>query len=193
MKILVADDDAVVRTLTRATLEQLGHEVIEAEDGEQAWTRYQQEDIRLLLLDWMMPKLDGLELCRMIRAEDRRAYRYIIILSALEGKGSYLEGMNAGADDFVSKPIGPHELAARLRVAERIVGLQTAVKQLEGLLPICSYCKKIRDEHAVWREMEVYVEKKTDASFSHGVCGDCYESEILPQLAQLGTEPATRL
>ena len=86
-----------------------------------------------------------------------------------------MEGMSAGADDFVSKPVGRDELAARLHVAERIVGLKAEVRTLQGMLPICSYCKKIRTDEDSWQQIEAYVQTRSDASFSHGICPDCYE------------------
>ena len=100
----------------------------------------------MLISDWMMPEMDRLRLLQMIRAEKREKYTYILLLTVLEGKGSYLEGMKAGTDDFITKPFDEEQLAARLSVAERILSLQTEVKQLQQLLPICCYCKKIRDD-----------------------------------------------
>lgn len=193
MRILIADDDSVARVFLKRVLENLGHQVLAAEDGIAAWAMYQQEDVRLLILDWLMPELDGLELCRMIRAENDARYTYIIMLTALEGRGRYLEGMSAGADDFVNKPVGPDELAARLRVGERILGLQTEVRQLEGLLPICSYCKKIRDIDNTWHALDLYIAKKTDTSFSHGVCDECLETHVEPELQRLQDASSSRI
>jgi sigma-B regulation protein RsbU (phosphoserine phosphatase) len=129
--------------------------------------------------------VDGLDLCRLVRAENRARYTYIILLTMLEGKGCYLEGMKAGADDFITKPFDEEQLAARLRVAERIVSLQTEVKQFQGLLPICSYCKKIRDGANHWVQMEEYLARRTEAEFSHGICAECYSSCVQPQLDTL--------
>ena len=182
MRILIADDEAVSRLRLKQTLILLGHDVIEATDGRQAWECFQREDVPLLIADWMMPHVDGLELCRMIRAERRDRYTYIIMLTALGGKGSYLEGMNAGADDFITKPFDQDQLNARLHVAERVLSLQAEVKRLEGLLPICSYCKRIRDEQDLWTGLESYITKRTDAEFTHGICPDCYEAHVRPSL-----------
>jgi DNA-binding response OmpR family regulator len=136
----------------------------------------------------MMPEMDGLELCRKIRAQKRASYTYIILLTALSGKANYLEGMEAGADDFVVKPFDADELKARLRVGQRILGLQLEVRQLRGLLPICSYCKKIRDGQNVWTQLEDYVSQHSEVMFSHSLCPECYEREMKPQLNKLQRE-----
>jgi phosphoserine phosphatase RsbU/P len=177
VKVLIAEDDPVSSLVLTAKLKKLGYEVIATENGRDAWFAYQRESPRLVVTDWMMPVLDGLELCRMIRAENREQYTYIIMLTALGGKGSYIEGMSAGADDYVTKPFDMEGLKARLRVAERILSLQSAVNQLEGLLPICAYCKRIRDDGNVWQPVESYVEHHTEASFEHALCPDCSREE----------------
>ena len=108
-----------------------------------------------------MPEMDGLELCRRIRASDRPSYSYVILLTALHGKSSYLQGMNAGADDFVSKPFDPDELNTRLIVAERIIGVQNRVKHLERYsADLQTTGKKIRDEQNQW----VGIEAQTSAT-----------------------------
>jgi phosphoserine phosphatase RsbU/P len=182
MRVLAVEDDPVSRRILVAVLEQLGHSVIQTVDGEAAWEQFQLEPVEAVITDWMMPRVDGIELTRRIRAEPRERYTYILMLTALNGRDRYLDGMKAGADDFLTKPLDREELYARLRVAGRILGLQTAVQRLEGLLPICSYCKKIRDEEQQWRQVEEYVSKKTEATFSHGICPDCYERHLRPQL-----------
>ena len=96
-----------------------------------------------------------------------------------------LATMAAGADDFISKPYDPDELKSRLIVAERIIGVQDRVKRLEGILPTCMYCKKIRDEQNEWVGIEAYITKRSEASFSHGVCPSCYESVLKQELSSL--------
>lgn len=140
MKILVVDDDPAMRGLVKRTLTQLGHQVTEAEDGRQAWAEFVLDSFPLLISDWLMPEMDGLELTRLIRARDTSKYTYVILLTALEGKNRYLEGMDAGADDFITKPFDEDQLAARIRVAERILGLQARNRELTALIPICMYC-----------------------------------------------------
>lgn len=182
MRVLLAEDDPVSARILAATLQRLGHDVSVARDGLEAWENHLAVPASVVITDWMMPRVDGLELTRRIRSLAPGSYTWIILLTALRGQASYLDGMEAGADDFVSKPINQHELHARLRVAERVLGLQRTVGQLEGLLPICSYCKRIRDEAESWAQVDDYVSRHTDAQFTHGICPDCYEHHLKPQL-----------
>ena len=132
----------------------------------------------------MMPGIDGGGLSELIRAQVDQPYTYIVVLTSLSGKGSYLEAMDAGADDFLTKPVDMDELTARLKVAERVLALQTEVQLMQRLLPICMYCKKIRDreaswdEQANWQNLEEYVAERDDVQLSHGVCKECYEREV---------------
>jgi DNA-binding response OmpR family regulator len=173
VKVLIADDDAISGLALAAKLKKLGHEVIVTKNGRDAWYAYRTNNPQIVITDWIMPVVDGPDLCRMIRADARVQYTYIIMLTASESKDNYIAGMNAGADDFVTKPFDAEGLKARLRVAERVLNLQSTVDQLEGLLPICSYCKKIRDGNNAWQPVEDYVEHRTDTSFEHALCPDC--------------------
>lgn len=185
MRVLIAEDDPVSSRVLAATLKRLGHEVDVAGDGREAWEHHLAAPASVVITDWVMPHVDGLELSRRIRGLGQGSYTWIIMLTAMRGRASYLDGMEAGADDFVSKPIDENELRARLRVAERVLGLHRAVLQLEGLLPICSYCKRIRDEAERWAQVDEYVSRHTDAQFTHGICPDCYEHHLKPQLDRL--------
>ncbi|SRR5438876_477179 len=173
MNILIADDDPTSRIVLSATLKKLGHQVTVTKGGAEALAMFDKAEVPVLISDMLMPDVDGLELCRRVRALDRPKYTYIILLTSVGGKSGYLEGMKAGADDFINKPIDDEQLAARLGVAERILGLQTQVKQLAGLLPICSHCKKVRDDQNYWQQVESYIAKRTDAKFTHSYCPDC--------------------
>jgi DNA-binding response OmpR family regulator len=188
MRILIAEDDEPSRMILAGQLTKLGHEVDAVEDGQQAWEHFLARQPEVVITDWQMPNLDGLQLCRRIRSHPAEKYAYLIVLTALDGKVGYLEGMNAGADDFVSKPCDTVDLNVRLRVAERILSLQQEVQQLEGLLPICPNCKKIRDEADEWQPVEAYISRRTDAQFSHGICPQCYETIMKPQLEELRRE-----
>jgi phosphoserine phosphatase RsbU/P len=186
MKILTAEDDKTSLFMLRESLRKLGHEVDCAEDGKAAWTLFQRDYYHVLISDWMMPQMDGLSLCRMIRSMHRDHYTYIILLTSLEGKGNYLKGMQAGADDFITKPFDADHLNARLHVAERILQLHRHVQNLEGFLPICCYCKKIRDEKNRWHTLESYIEPRSGAQFSHGICPECFIRESRIQFGDTG-------
>jgi DNA-binding response OmpR family regulator len=151
----------------------MGHEVIACEDGRDAWHAYLNERPKIVLTDWMMPEMNGLELVGRIRGEGRLQYTYIIMLTALGGKESFLQGMHAGVDDFVTKPVDHSGLEARLRVADRVLSLQKQASELRGLLPICMYCKNIRDEENHWHPLESYVGRRTEMSFEQALCPQC--------------------
>ncbi len=189
MKILMVEDDPIAAVVLEASLKQLGHEVEVARDGTTGWQRFAAEPRRLVISDWMMPGLDGLELCRRIRAQGGD-YTFFILLSNLSNTAENLDqAMEAGADDFLAKPVKPVELKARLRVAERILNYATQVRQLQEIIPICGYCKKMRDDKNYWSQVEEYIGKQAGSSFSHGVCPDCYERVLVPQLRQIGAVP----
>lgn len=197
MRVLIAEDDPVSRGLVTATMERAGHDVVAAEDGERAWQLLQRSDApRLVVLDWMMPGIDGVELCRRLRERAEGEYFYVILLTTKTQQQEILEGLQAGADDYLTKPYDPHELRLRVRAGERILELQSTlrnnveelqraldeVKQLQGLLPMCMHCKSIRDEENVWHRMESYISRRAGVRFSHGLCRNCLE-EHYPELA----------
>ncbi|MBW3635736.1 MAG: response regulator [Armatimonadetes bacterium] len=128
MKILIAEDDTTSRLLLGASLKQLGHEVTATSNGREAWDALQREYFPILISDWMMPDMDGLELCRHVRAAPPEPYVYIILLTMMGGKTSYLEGMEAGTDDFITKPFDQEQLAARLRSAARVLDLHGTLR-----------------------------------------------------------------
>ncbi len=196
MKILAVEDDAVARAVLNKALERLGHEVVLAADGEAAWELVQRDPVRVVVSDWMMPGVDGLELCRRIRGRTGVEYAYFILLTARDAtQQNQAEAADAGVDDFLTKPLDVSELWTRLRVAERILRYTTQVKQLEELLPICSYCKKIRDDQNYWQQIEGYISERTGSDFSHSVCPECYARVVLPELEKLrdpaAAEPPT--
>jgi DNA-binding response OmpR family regulator len=186
LNILAVEDDILARKIICRSLRRLGHEVIEATDGEEAWTHLQTGGVRVVVCDWMMPRLDGLELCRRIRARMGAEYVYFILLTGNSASDdNQRTAAEAGVDDFLTKPLDPQEMWMRLRVAERILRYATQVSQLETFLPICSYCKKIRDDKNYWQQIESYINKRTGTDFSHSVCPDCYQKVIVPELEKL--------
>jgi len=186
MKILAVEDDPIARAVLDASLRSLGHEVVHAQDGEAAWAILQKQPLRLVVCDWLMPTMDGLELCRLIR--DRTAeYVYFILLSNQSASGEDQDAaLAAGVDDFLNKPVNPRELKMRFHVAERILGFTAHIQKLESFIPICSYCKKVRDDQSYWQQIESFINERTGSEFSHSVCPDCYEQHITPELRALG-------
>lgn len=195
MKILIADDDAIHRKILETVLTRSGHEVLIAEDGLQAWLMINGEDApRLAVLDWVMPGLEGPQICARVRAEPALEGMHLILLTAREKKEDIVHGLDAGANDYLTKPFHEAELLARIAVGVRIVELQQAlslrvaeletalaqVQRLEGLLPICSYCRKIRNEEQYWESVESYITQHSGARFTHGICPTCAETELMP-------------
>ncbi len=205
MRILVADDDPVTNRLLAATLSRSGYQVTSVSDGEAAWEILAAEPApRIAVLDWMMPGLDGPEICRRVRARPHGRYTYTLLLTARGQAADLVEGFAAGADDYLRKPFDPGELEARLRVGHRIVALEESlrarvaeleealahVRQLQGLLPICMFCKKIRDDWDSWQRIESYISEHTDAQFSHSICDDCLRENYPEQARSLARRKA---
>jgi DNA-binding response OmpR family regulator len=185
MKILIAEDDMTSRLILEATLVKLGHEVTTCADGQEAWQAFQKDYFPVLISDWLMPGIDGPTLCRTIRGQYREHYTFIILLTVLGGRANFLAAMDAGADDFISKPFDEDRLAARLRAAERILGLHQRIRKLEGLLPICTYCKNIRNNSGGWEAIDSFVSQHSEVEFSHGICPACFEKHVKPDLDNL--------
>jgi DNA-binding response OmpR family regulator len=203
VKILVAEDDRVARRMLETILAEWGYEVTAVADGLAALRELSGADAPpLAILDWLMPGIDGAELCRRIRAEPDPRPCYLIMLTVKGSRADVIAGLRAGADDYIAKPFDPDELEARLQVGRRMLDLQRSlaarvrqleeamrqVKQLSGLLPICMYCKKIRDEENYWEQVDAYLTAHSEAVFSHSICPHCYESIVKPELEALGGE-----
>jgi DNA-binding response OmpR family regulator len=199
MKVLVAEDDGFYCRILQSLLHE-EYEVVIAEDGTRAWAALQAPDApRLALLDWQMPGMDGLEVCRKVRAHPAMDGFYLVIATVRQSLNDVLAGFEAGANDYITKPFHAQELRARLRVGGRVVELQAAlasrvaqlqealsrVNQLQGLLPICSYCKRIRDDHDYWQQVETYMSEHSQATFTHGICPECYEKFFKTELEEL--------
>jgi sigma-B regulation protein RsbU (phosphoserine phosphatase) len=199
VRVLIAEDDVVSRRVLESFLAKWGYEVLSAGGGIEAWEILQRDDSpHLALLDWMMPGINGVELCRRIREADKPSPAHIILVTARGEKDDIVKGLQAGADDYVTKPFNHAELQARLKNGTRLIQLQLSlarrvreleealenVKLLTGLLPICSYCKKIRDDKNYWQKVENYISQHSDAVFSHGICPDCFERIVKPDLTR---------
>lgn len=190
MKVLLAEDDDLARPAMASLLTGWGYEAVSVCDGLAAWRLLEGPDApRLVLLDWMMPAMDGLEVCRRVRQERRFNPPYMILVTARSNDDDLVEGFQCGANDYVTKPVRPHELRARLQAGQRLIELQMSlacrvsqleealarVKRLQGLLPICMYCKKVRNDEDYWEQVEQYISDHSEARFSHGICPECYD------------------
>ena len=197
MQILVADDDPVSQALIVHTLRQAGYPVMQCEEGAKALHILQNSDgPNFGILDVMMPGLDGIQVCQALRESIDSKPLYLILLTSKGDQADIVKGLEGGADDYIVKPFDLQELRARVRVGERVLDLQAKlaerlqelesaldqVSQLQGLLPICSYCKKIRNNQNYWQQVEEYVSAHADVQFSHGVCPNCFKKELEPQL-----------
>jgi phosphoserine phosphatase RsbU/P len=189
MLILVADDQAVPRRVLEETLAGWGYEVRAVADGDAALAGLLAPDApRLAILDWEMPGANGVEVCRLLRQRPTDQPPYLILLTVRDSPDDVVAGLRAGADDYLTKPFRDAELAARLSVAQRTLDLQqklaqrvreleqalAQVKQLRGMLPMCAWCKKVRDDRNYWQGVEDYLRQHTDADFTHGICPECY-------------------
>jgi phosphoserine phosphatase RsbU/P len=203
LRVLIGEDDPVSRRLLQAVLQKWGYDVICCADGLETWSRLQDTDApAMAVLDWVMPGLDGPEICRKVRQLARPEPTYIILLTAKGRSQDIVTGLEAGADDYVTKPFDLEALRARLQtgfrtlelqrsLAHRVIELESTllqVKQLQGLFPICPYCKKVRDDQNYWQQIEEYVTDHSGAQFSHSICPGCYERIVKPQLEQLYPE-----
>ena len=189
-RVLVAEDEAVTRLLLTSTLTRFGYDVVAVEDGQRAWEVLSApHPPALALLDWQMPGLDGPEICERVRARQASSYTYLLLVTARSSKSDVVAGLSAGADDFISKPVDPEEMRARLRVGERVLKLEKSlaeqisrlqeekahVQELQGMIPICMHCKRIRSQEQLWERVETYIEQHSSAKFSHALCQDCLE------------------
>jgi CheY-like chemotaxis protein len=199
VRVLIADDEEISRRILTATLTRWGHEVVACADGATAWAALEgNKGPRLAILDWMMPGLDGIEICRRVREAAFAAPPYLILLTARRAAGDVVKALDQGADDHIAKPFDPPELRARINVGSRILALQEAlaekvdklevalasVKRLQGLFPICCYCKRIRGDASYWREIESYITENSEAQFSHGICPDCFSTHVAKDLGE---------
>jgi DNA-binding response OmpR family regulator len=193
-RILVAEDDPVTRKILAATLERLGWEVTTASDGTEAWHALEtlggKDAPELVLLDWMMPGMDGIEICRKLRSTPGFEFTYVVLLTSRSEKEDLAMALATGANDYIAKPFHPIELESRVRVGERMVKLQRSlaarvteleealahVQQLQGLLPICSYCKKVRNESNYWEQVDSYLSSHSTLKLTHGICPQCLET-----------------
>lgn len=200
MRVLIAEDDPISCSVLQTMLCKWGHEVVVTCDGGAACKALEEKGAPpLAILDWMMPEMDGPDVCRWLRSRPGSDSTYVILLTVKGTKQDIITGLEAGADDYLTKPFDHGELKARLQVGQRILALQAKladrvkqletalswVKQLQGLLPICCYCKKIRDDKNYWQQVECYIAAHSEARFSHGICPECMDSIVKKELSEM--------
>ena len=199
MQILIAEDDAISQVMLKTMVTKAGYEPVITGDGLSAYEILIKPDTpKLAILDWMMPGLDGVEVCRKVRELKPNEPVYIILLTNRDNRKDIIHGLKSGANDYIVKPYDVEELQVRIGVGRKVVELQALlagrikqlqdalaqIKTLQGILPICMYCKKIRDDKQYWQQVESYVSTHTEAQFSHGICPDCYKKYVEPELAK---------
>ncbi len=202
MRVLIAEDDAVSRCVLEDAVTAAGHEVTLAEDGQAAWTKLEEEAFDLVISDWVMPQMDGLELCRRVRARENAPFCHIMLVTSRNATEDIVRGIMAGANDFITKPVDRAVLTARLYAAKRVIDLERSlasrvaeleeaiheIATLRTLLPICTYCKSIRDDEQAWADIEEYFHKHEQTDFTHSICPPCYENRIRPMLDEFKRE-----
>lgn len=196
MKILIAEDDPISSKLLLSNLTKWGHEVEAVSDGAAAADACEGDVLfDMAILDWMMPGLEGPEVGRKIKNSVDKGFTYVILLTAKTQKDDIVEALEAGADDYITKPWDAAELKARIRAGERVVTLErrlekkvadlesalAEVRQLQGIVPICSWCKKVRDDSDYWGSVEEYITSRSEAKFSHSICPECM-AERYPEI-----------
>lgn len=188
MKILIAEDEYTTRLMVQVSLENWGYSVISVVDGQEAMGYLEQPDAPdIAILDWEMPELDGVQVCRRVKELERETPIYVILLTARDSQNDILEGFAAGADDYMTKPFNDNELRARVRVAERMVRIQSSlartveelrqaldlVEELQATIPICTGCLKIAGEDGLWHSLDDVLKHRSDARFIQLVCPEC--------------------
>ena len=197
VRVLVAEDDPRTQKALVFLLQRHGYVVTGAKDGQAALDILTQPNPpAIVLLDREMPRRDGLEVCRAVRALPAARYIYIIMVTARDSAADLLAALEAGADDILGKPADTAQLLARLRSGERVLALEKRleeriaqlekslddVRKLKRLLPICMYCKKVREDGDYWQEIEAYIREHTGTDFSHGICPECMETVVAREL-----------
>lgn len=198
MKIMIVDDEPLnIGVLTNAL--KSSYEICSAENGFDAISLIKEEQPDLVLLDIMMPELDGFEVCRIIRSDASFADTPIIFVTALDSQEGEAQGLELGAVDYITKPVNIELAKLRIHnqlelkhyrnvIREQNVQLTlrneelektlARIKRLEGIITICSYCKKARTDDMTWQQVEQYVREHSDALFSHSICPDCLEEQL---------------
>jgi len=188
-KVLIVENGPLSRLYMEASLATLGMASEIAETGAEALALLDAQPIRLIVCDWDMPDMTGLELCRQVRARKGEYVYFILYLHPQASKENEDTAIEAGVDDFLQKPVNLRDLRIRLHVARRILDCTAHIGELQALVPICSYCKSVRDDEDYWQQIEKYIGERTGSAFTHSVCPACYTKHVVPQFHELNITP----
>ena len=183
MRILLAEDEPALATWLVQALRQSQFQVDWVNDGRLVRQSLKSTRYDALILDLGLPGRDGHDVLADLRDADQRLP--VLILTARDSLIERVSTLREGADDFLAKPLDRDQIWMRLRVAKRILGYTREIVQLESLLPVCVYCKKVRDDNNYWEQIEHYISRLTGEQISHSVCPDCYEKIVKPQIESL--------
>ena len=186
-RILIVDDEEMLLLYLSKRLKKHNYDVVTCLSGEEALEKVKAFDFDVVILDVILPGIDGYEVCRRLKSDKKTSGIMVLILSVRKTVEERLKGYEVEADDYITKPYDPEELLAKIRILLRLKNalderdrfihkLQEAlnkVKTLSGLLPICSSCKKIRDDRGYWKQIEDYIREHSPANFSHSICPEC--------------------
>jgi phosphoserine phosphatase RsbU/P len=195
--ILIVDDEPINVMIANKILQKKGYETVTAKNGQEALDVISSQPIDLILLDIMMPEMSGFEVCSKLQEDDKTKDIPVIFLTAVTDKDSIVKGFETGGKDYLTKPFNTPELLARVKthaelklardkqqhLIEELKKAISEIKTLSGLLPICSHCKKIRDDSGYWQGVEHYIAARSDTQFSHGICPDCMR-QFYPKVAE---------
>ena len=188
MKILIAEDEYITRLMVQVSLEKWGYRVDCVSDGNEAWEVLQRPDApQIAILDWEMPGLNGVEVCRRVKELEKETPIYVILLTGRDNRNDILHGFDMGADDYMTKPFDDNELRARVRVAERLVHIQMSLAEsveelryvldqmesLQGALPVCTSCHKIQGSEDSWISLDEAIHDQSEPRFMTVQCPEC--------------------
>lgn len=190
IKILILDDDPDVLFATSRIVKSEGYQVFNASTGSECKELAKKEHPDLILMDVVLPDIPGTELCKQIKRDPELKDIFVVMISGIKtASDNQADGLDVGADGYIARPISNRELKARVHAMVRILSAErerdrlilelkealSRIKTLEGIIPICMYCHKIRDSTDTWQKLEAYISKHSDAQFSHSICPDCMQ------------------
>lgn len=173
--ILIADDTNFMRKVLIKILKKAKYRIAVAKSGKDVLDFVEKRNPDLILLDIIMPEMDGIETCTRLKSKNKTSGIPIIFITAKIEIDDLVEGFEAGAVDYVKKPFNPLELLARVKTHVELKRAKEEIETLRGIIPICANCKDMRNDHGYWEKIEEYVQNRTEAEFTHSLCPKCVE------------------